>query len=95
MEKFNMNEAVKDFIKENIDLINNNDWEKVLSSLAFITFNLKNEIVDVFLKSGVNFLDDVEHISTHAFSFCRCIEKIELPDTIKDIGNRAFSIAIT
>ena len=85
-----MNEDVKNFIKENIDLINNKEWEKVLSSLAFITFNVKNEIVDVFLKSGVNFLDGVERIPTHAFSFCRCIEKIELPDTIQDIGSRAF-----
>ena len=85
-----MNEAVKNFIKENIDLINNKDWEKVLSSLAFITSNVKNEIVDVFLKSGVNFLDGVERIPTHAFSFCRCIEKIELPDTIQDIRSRAF-----
>ena len=31
-----MDEAVKHFIKENIDLINNKDWEKVLSSLAFL-----------------------------------------------------------
>lgn len=85
-----MNEAVKNFIKENIDLINNKDWGKVLSSFAFMSSNVRNEIVDIFLKSGVNFLDGVERIPTRAFSSCRCIEKLELPDTIKDIGSRAF-----
>ena len=85
-----MNEAAKDFIKDNIDLIDNNDWKKVLSSLVFMNSNVRNEIVDVFLKSGVNFLEGVERIPTRAFSSCRCIEKLELPDTIQDVGSRAF-----
>lgn len=86
-----MLETTSKFIEDNIQLIEDRKWEKVLTSLSQLENISRNQVVEIFLKSNIDFLENVVDIPSHAFTLCSCIKKIELPRTVQRIGSAAFN----
>lgn len=102
-----MKKWIKDFLqnKENQELINKGDWEKLYEKVSFLmnTSMLDDELESVWEltsiihDSGIAFLNDpnLTSIPNHMFYGCkdRQFEIIEIPDHITQIGAEAFSMS--
>lgn len=101
-----MTEEQKEYIEQNIDLIEDGEWEKFFNQAP-------NGVGLPLYEAGVNFLKDVSEIFPRMFSysdltelvipnnitsigtdaFCNCtnLKSIELPEGLTNIGDDAFS----
>lgn len=100
-----MTEEQKQYIEQNIELIDNKEWEKFFSQLP--------DGVGVRLyEAGINFLEDVSEIFVRMFDFsdltelvipnnitsigsdafyrCKSLSRIDIPDSVTSIGDWAF-----
>ena len=85
-----MIEDVKEFIGENIDLIENNQWEEIYKILQRVpTFN-SGEFTLVILEAGINPLDYLNYIPNRYLFGSKYRGGFIVPGRIKNIGDQAF-----
>lgn len=89
------NPRVKNFIKENKNLIENDEWEefyKIADRVSGITIRYSDigQMTEIFLGANINPLESMNYIPERFLS-ARPITKFEIPNHIKKIENYAFS----
>ena len=77
-----MNVQQKQYIENNITLIDNNEWIEFFD-------NAPNGTAGVIYESGIDFLTKITELKHVAF-YRSSITSIELPDNITTIGNECF-----
>lgn len=82
-----MNADIKNFIKENADLINSNQFEELYKK---IPSSYISELSDIFIKSGIDFLSYMEKIPENCFSGLN-ITNIMIPSSVTSMGYGSFS----
>lgn len=86
-----MDESVKNFIEDNIDLIENNEFEKFFeiaySNSVTVTIS---DFTTVFVDAGINFLDHMKSVPAWCFNNLRNIDTIVLPHNIESVEFSAF-----
>ena len=85
-----MNEILKQFINENIDLINKNtkeSWEEIYEKLYF---KIKGDFTKVILDAGINDpASKLGYIPEYYLYSCN-ISEYKIPDNVTSIGSSAF-----
>ena len=86
-----MNEILKQFINENIDLINKNtkeSWEEIYEKLYF---KIKGDFTKVILDAGINDpASKLGYIPEYYLYSCN-ISEYKIPDNVTSIGSYAFA----
>lgn len=87
-----MNDKLKKFINENLDLINQNtkeSWEEIYYKLNDSI--LRGKFTEVILKAGIN--DPAKIMGKiPSLYLCKCnISEYKIPNNITSIGNSAFA----
>ena len=85
-----MNDRVKSFINENIDLINENSkesWEQIYDK---IPKNIKGEFTKIILDSGINDPASIMGYIPENYLFISKIANYKIPDNVTSIGDFAF-----
>ena len=82
-----MNNKILDFIKENKDLINSNQFEELYDRLDEYD---RNELSNVFITAGIDFLSYMEEIPDSCF-YKSSLNTITIPNCITSIGSLAFA----
>lgn len=81
-----MNSNVKQIIEDNLDLINENDFNKLYQK---VSIDYRGELSYVLLTSGIDFLSYMNYVPAYAF-FISTVKKINIPENIKSIEAYAF-----
>ena len=79
-----MNEDVKHFIEENIELIENNEWEEIYKK------DFPTNFTETLLESGINPLEQALNYIPDDFLEQSKIEEFTIPNSVTGIGGRAF-----
>ena len=86
-----MSETLKNFINENLDLINENtkeSWEEIYDKLYF---KIKGDFTKVILDAGINDpASRMGYIPEYYLYNCN-ISEYKIPDTVTSIGSYAFA----
>ena len=80
-----MNDKQRTFIEQNIDLIEQGLWEKLL--LKDVPYGL----IGCLYQAGINVLNDIDRIPDYSFAWNETIHNINIPSTIEYIGKEAFN----
>ena len=84
-------EFVDSFIEQNIDLIDNNDWEAVYNNLLQqFTGRRVGLFTEKILACGINPLDWLSYIPNYYLWGATDISQFKVPDNIVYIGEHAF-----
>lgn len=81
-----MNSNVKQIIEDNLDLINENDFNELYQK---VSIDDRGELSYVLLDSGIDFLSYMNCVPAYAF-FLSTIKKINIPQNIKSIEAYSF-----
>lgn len=88
-----MREAVKDFIRDRLELIDNDDWVRFYDEAsmhdAFQWLSSIGEMTEFFYSCGADIIAHLEHIPL-GFMAASDRDYVILPDHIKSIGVGAF-----
>lgn len=87
-----MTQKSKKFIEDNIDLINNNEWETFIDRLytAATSYDEVDDIYRTLRECDIDMLDTLTFVPTDYFAEDENIVNIVLPKNIEHIGNSAF-----
>lgn len=85
-----MNKQVKKFIEENVDLIENNKWEKIYINAESVLWLNVGEFTDALLACGINPLELGLNYIPNRFFYCGKIKEFIIPNNVTSIGNNAF-----
>lgn len=87
-----MKPELKQFIEENIDLIENNDFETLYKKIKTppYTINFSARLTKSLLSADVNPMLYVTELPYH-FAYCSTLEHVVIPGNVKRIGINAFS----
>lgn len=77
-----MTQEQKTYIENNVELIDNNNWDKFFKHAPHGTGT-------VLYEAGINFLKDIRYVPGSAF-YESNIQTIDIPNNIRIIGNHAF-----
>lgn len=81
-----MDERVENFIKQNINLIQNQNWEEVYNK------EFPDGFTETLLDCGINPLEQgLNYIPDYFLCECETIKNFTIPDNITSIGDSAFS----
>ena len=85
-------EFVDSFIEQNIELIDNNDWETVYNNLLqHFTGRRVGLFTEKILECGINPLDWLSYIPNYYLWGSTDISEFKVPDNIVYIGENAFA----
>ena len=82
-----MKNSVTKVIKDNIDLINSNQFDELYKKLSVWD---KGKLSDVFITAGIDFLSFMKKIPNECFYYSTEVTALMIPGNIKRIGNCAF-----
>ncbi len=77
------------FIEENADLIDSNQWEEVYRKLKFGPLWAQLGFTEAMMEAGINPLEYMDIIPINYLESAH-IESFKIPDNIKEIGEGAF-----
>lgn len=101
-----MNTEQKQYIEQNIDLIEDNRWEELFENapdgIGGVLYEAKIDFMNNMIKipdwlfynskiEDIIIPDTVTKIGDYAFSLCSDLTSITIPDSVTCIGNYAFS----
>jgi hypothetical protein len=81
--------TVKEYIEENIELIDNNQWEELFDYYKHDLVPLG--VGGVLYEAGIYFLDKLSYIPACAFASYETLTDITIPDNITKIGASTFA----
>ena len=87
-----MNLDIKEFIEQNIDLIDNDEWEKVYNkiNLSRLSIDRTGEFTDAMLEAGLDPLVRLDYIPSYYLINSDIEGEFYIPNHIKSIGDYAF-----
>ena len=92
-----ISDKLKEFIIENSDLINYNEFEKLYNNLFeairsgyFYDYDVVPQLTQVLLASGIEFLPYMKKIPMGCYEHLD-IKEVDIPSNIREIDIRAFS----
>lgn len=85
-----INDGVKEFIENHIDLIENNEWEEVYNSTYYLSFNTIGEFTQTMLEANINPLNYLDYIPDYYLYNSNISGKFVIPNNITNIGEEAF-----
>lgn len=80
----------KKFIQDNIELIDNNEFDTFLKKLNKESSSIKYDVINILQSCSIDFLNSVTHIPNYMFSGTN-LENVTIPDSVISIGNMAFN----
>lgn len=89
-----MTEELVKFIKQNINLINNSEFDKLYQKLyqSGLEYYVKpQELTEILLDSDIDFLSFMTRVPRNCFATIKSLKNITIPDPIHWIENKAFS----
>lgn len=78
-----MNAKHKKYIEQNIELIENDDWEKFFKKAP-------QGIGEALYIAKIDFMTVLGYIPSYAFAFCSNLTSINIPNSVTSIGSNAF-----
>lgn len=86
-----INKALKEFIEDNISLIENKDFKELYKKAYNITTQFKvGDLTHVLYSIGIDPLDDLTYIPSAFFEACDALVEVEIPIHIEHIDELAF-----
>ena len=82
-----MGKEAIDFIKDNLNLIDSNDFGKFYLN---VPLNYRGDVTSLLLEADIDPLKYTDSVPAHYLGYQDNIESINIPDNIKSIGVQAF-----
>ena len=83
-----MNNGIKEFIEQNIDLIENNDFDLLYNKIN--SYKFTTMFSEALIKAGINPLNHMSYVPTR-YLYESLIDNIDIPSNIERISKYAFA----
>ena len=89
-----VSEDMKSFLKENSQLINNNEFDEVYELYRKGSFSLRSALTEVFYAAGIDPLPYMKSVPLNFASYVDSTKNVTIPGNIKTVGAFSFTLNI-